>query len=62
MAERGSLCAEHAQRLSGVEDADVAEGAEDKQVLIAGDDKWGACGERGGEHEIIVGIAADGLR
>jgi hypothetical protein len=34
------LSAEHAQCFSGVEDADVSEGAEDEQILIAG----------GGEH------------
>lgn len=30
------------------------------QVLVAGDDQRGLCGERGGEHVVIVRVAADG--
>ena len=35
---------------------------EDEQVLVAGNDRIDLAGERGGEHDIVLGIAADGLR
>jgi hypothetical protein len=45
---------------AGLRDQDVAEGAEVQQIEVAGDDEEGLRGERGGEHEVIVRIAADG--
>jgi len=36
--------------------------AQDEQVLIAGQDEIRAGGERGGQDDIVVGIAADGGR
>ena len=29
-------------------------------MLVAGDDEFGLSGERGGEHEVIVGIGSKG--
>ena len=54
--------ADRCKRIGGGEDADVAERAEHEQIAIAGDDERGLGAERGGEHEIIIGIAADGFR
>lgn len=43
------------ERFVGWHDADVAEGAEGEEVLVAGDDEIGTGGERTSEHGIIVG-------
>ena len=55
------LRAEHSQSFGGVEDADIGEGAENEQVLIAGDDERRARGERSGEDDVVVGVAAHRL-
>lgn len=51
------LCGDEGERFVGWHDADVAEGAEGEQILVAGDDEVGAGAERAGEHGIIIGIA-----
>ncbi len=42
------------------EDVDVAEGMQDEQVLIAGEDEVGVAGEREGEEFVVFGVAAGG--
>lgn len=60
--ERNRSASDRSESVSGREDGDAPEGAESKEILIAGDDERGLGAERGGEHEIVVEIAADGDR
>ena len=53
---------EHRQRSVGGEDTDVAEGAEDGQILIAGKDRVARAASAVASNDIIVWIAADGRR
>jgi hypothetical protein len=50
-----------AQGLRGVDDANAPVGVECEQVVVAGDDEIGACGDGAGEHGFVVGIAANAL-
>jgi len=43
--------------MRGVDDGDALEASQGEQILIAGDDEVGACGQRAFEHTVVVGIA-----